>query len=36
MTHREGACIHRSVIVRMEDRESSYAPRLPQSCTIVD
>ena len=36
MTHREGACIHRSVIMRMEDRESSYAPRLPQSCTIVD
>ena len=34
-TH-EGARIHRSVITRMEDRGSSYAPRLPQSCTIAD
>ena len=32
----EGARIHRSVITRMEDRESSYAPRLPRNCTIVD
>lgn len=32
----EGARIHRSVITRMEDRESSYAPRFPRNCTIVD
>ena len=32
----EGARIHRSVITRMEDRESSYVPRLPRRRTIVD
>ena len=32
----EGARILRSVSTRMEDRESSYVPRLPRNCTIVD
>ena len=32
----EGARIHRSVIARRDDEESSYAPKLPENCTIVD
>ena len=32
----EGAHVHRSVITRASDPGSSYAPRLPQSYTVVD
>ena len=32
----EGACIHRSVITRMDHPPSRYVPNLPEVCTIVD
>ena len=32
----QGAHIHRSVIVRAEDKASRYAPDLPENCVIVD
>ena len=32
----EGAAIHRSVVTRMSDRASGYAPKLPQSYVVVD
>ena len=32
----EGACIHRSVITRMDHPPSEYAPKLPDVYTIVD